>query len=106
MAHQRDDSDSNSTNTGLSNNNTRKSNVYTSKPREIITLESNEIALLIAKDVSLDVSRGEGFATDTDISGHQVVRERRLQRWVPDDSSMGGGLEDDDGGLEYVYYLS
>jgi PAB1-binding protein PBP1 len=33
------------------------------------------------------------FATDTDISGHATLRERKLQPWIPDSDIPAVSLE-------------
>ncbi|CAK7902551.1 PAB1-binding protein 1 [[Candida] anglica] len=82
-------------------------NKVDSLPEKLI-IQSKDLMDLEVQDVDLSLKSGTSttsnstatsskFKTDTDISGKGRVKERELQRWVPDDDSAMLTLEDDGG---------
>lgn len=78
----------------------------TNRPMNTFVIYPGDFVQLHAKDVTFEARSERGtillevsclnaleFATDTDISGHAALRERKLQPWVPDSDIPAVSLE-------------
>ena len=63
-------------------------------PENLIIQAKDLIDLEVDVDLSEPVKRPHEFKTDADISGKMQIKERELERWVPDDE-VELTLEDD-----------
>lgn len=86
-----------------------KSNIVPDSLPEKLIIQAKDLMDLEVQDVNVNETNAVAathvpaavdskFKTDTDISGKLKIKERELQRWVPDDDSTMLSLEDDSGG--------
>jgi len=90
MARKKSNNNNNNNNNDNNNNNNNNinGNINLTKPFETMVIYSADFVQIFASNVNIESLKATGeFSTDTDISGVGALRERKLEKWLPDSTS-------------------